>query len=112
MSHTATTDEAACRLIFEGKMTFEFSRELEDRIISAMRRHQCLEVDLSGVHEIDLCGIHLLGLLQNFGGKKVTIVATSPVVEQAASRLLASFRGASLGRVARKEAAVSKPLHE
>lgn len=106
MSHTATNDEKVCRLIFKGKMTFEFSSELEDRIISAMRRYDHLEVDLSGVHEIDLCGIHLIGLLQSFGGKNVTIVATSPVVEQASSRLLGSFRGASLGRVARKESAV------
>lgn len=108
MNHLGSIDETGCRLVFEGKMTFEFSSELEDRIIAAMRRYQCLEVDLSGVHEIDLCGIHLLGLLQSFGGKKVTIVATSPVVERASSRLLGSFRGASLGRVARKEAAVSQ----
>lgn len=107
MKHPATIDETGCRLVFEGKMTFEFSRELEDRMIAAMRRHQCLEVDLSGVREIDLCGIHLLGVLQSFGGKKVTIVATSPVVERASSRLLGSFRGASLGRAARKAAAVS-----
>ena len=65
-------------------------------------------MDLSAVDEIDLCGIHLLGLLQSFGGKEVVIVATSPVVEQASARLLGSFRGASLGRVARKENAVGK----
>jgi len=103
MSQMSMTDEAAFRLTFEGKMTFEFSAELEDRIIGAMRRYQHLEVDLSGVHEIDLCGIHLLGLLQSFGGKEVVIVAISPVVEQASRRLLGSFRGANLARVVRRE---------
>lgn len=106
MGQLLTTHEPVCRLTFEGKMTFEVSRELEDRILSAMRSYRHLEVDLSGVREIDLCGIHLLGLLQSVGGKEVRIVATSPVVEQASTRLLGSFRGASLARAARLENAV------
>jgi len=103
MSDSAIIDEAACRLTLKGKLTFEHSAELEDRIINAMRRYPHLEVDLSGVDEIDLCGIHLLGMLQSFGGKEVVIVATSPVVEQASKRLLSSFRGANLARVERRE---------
>jgi anti-anti-sigma regulatory factor len=71
------------RLIFDGSMTIKFANELEDRILDAMRQHQRLEVDLSGVHEIDLCGIHLLRLLQTLGGKAVNFVATSSIVENA-----------------------------
>ena len=106
MSHASTTGEAAYRLVLAGKMTFEFSAALEDKIIDAMRRYQHLEVDLSGVDEIDLCGIHLLGMLQGFGGKEVEIVATSPIVEQASKRLLSSCRGANLARVARRDSAL------
>jgi len=105
MGHQPTTDEAVCRLTFEGKMTFDVARELEERILGAMHRFRHLEVDLSGVNEIDLCGIHLLGLMQKIGGKEVVIVAKSPVVEQASGRLLGSFRGANLARVARRESA-------
>jgi anti-anti-sigma regulatory factor len=82
-----------CRLILEGEMTFAFARYMEDRIIDALRRYRRIEVDLAGVSEIDLCGIHLLGVLQTVGGEGVHIVANSPVVEQGAARLLASGRG-------------------
>lgn len=108
MGQLLTTHEPACRLTFAGKMTIEFAEELEDRIIAAMRRFRYLEVDLSGVREIDQCGIHLLGLLETVGGKNVVIVATSPVVEEQASRRqLASFHGVSLARAARRECALS-----
>lgn len=78
------------RLIFDGSMTIDFSNELEDKIIDAMRHHKRLEVDLSGVREIDLCGIHLIRLLQTVGGKAVNFVATSPIVEHAFRSLLAA----------------------
>jgi len=107
MGHLLTTDGAVCRLTFKGKMTFEVARELEEGILGAMHRYRHLEVDLSGVDEIDLCGIHLLGLMQKIGGKEVVIVANSPVVEQASGRLLGSFRGANLARIARRESAFS-----
>ena len=108
MGQLRITHEPVCRLTFEGKMTFEVARQLEDGIIGAMRRYQHLEVDLAGVREVDLCGIHLLGLMQNYGGQKIQIVATSPAVELASKRLLGSFRGASLGRSARQESAACK----
>lgn len=84
-------------LKFDGKMTHQFYRELEDQVIDAMRRHENLEIDLSGVEEVDLCGLHLIGLLQSVG----TIVATSPAVEQASKHLLASLHAAALGRAKR-----------
>lgn len=108
MGQLRITLEPVCRLTFEGKMTFEVARQLEDGIIGAMRRYQHLEVDLAGVREVDLCGIHLLGLMQNYGGQKIQIIATSPAVEQASKRLLGSFRGASLGRTARRESMACK----
>lgn len=87
------------RLKLAGPMTFDCRQELEQTIIYAMRCHQNLEADLSAVQEIDLYGVHLLGLLQSVGA----VTAISPAVEEAARRLLTSYRGASLGRVAREK---------
>jgi hypothetical protein len=61
-----------------------------------MRHHKHLDVDLSGVREIDLCGIHLIRLLQTVGGKAVDFVATSPIVERAVKGLISSSRAARL----------------
>lgn len=102
MSITLTEDGDACRMAFNGCITYEFWREQEDIIIDAMRRYTHFSVDLSGIEEIDLCGIHLLGVLHSVGGQNVTIVAASSIVDQASRRLLASQRLASLGRAARR----------
>lgn len=101
MSITLIEEGNACRLIFSGRITQECWCELEGKIIDAMRRFSHFRVDLSGVQEIDLCGIHLLGMLNNLGGENVKIVATSEVVDQASRHLLASQRLASLGRASR-----------
>jgi hypothetical protein len=90
MYNAPITGEAGFRLTFDKKMTFEFATELEDKIIDALRRYAHVEVDLSRVLEIDLCGMHLLGLLQCFTGKGLVIVATSPAVEQAYGNFVAS----------------------
>lgn len=68
-------------LVFEGSMTCKFAREIENSIIDMMRRHPRINIDLSRVHEIDRCGIHLLSVLKSFGGDAVKIIATSPEVE-------------------------------
>lgn len=91
MSGTQADDNNGFRLIFDGSMTMDFANQLEDRILDAMRKYRHLEVDLSGVREIDLCGIHLIRLLQTVGGKAVDFVATSPIVERALA--LATPRG-------------------
>lgn len=107
MSITLTEDGDTCRMVFSGSITYEFWRELEDIIIGAMRRYTNFRVDLSGIEEIDLCGIHLLGVLHSVGGTNVTIVASSLIVDQASRRLLASQRLASLGRAARRDEALN-----
>ncbi|HEX6735751.1 MAG TPA: hypothetical protein VF096_13150 [Azonexus sp.] len=88
----------AFRLSVDIPMTFEYRHELESVIIEAMRRHRNFEADLSDVSEIDLYGVHLLGLLHSVGA----VVAISPEVEATTRRLLASRCGTSLGRVARR----------
>lgn len=79
-------NESGCRLVFAGRMTIEFARYVEDRIIDALRRYRNFDVDLSAVSEIDLCGVHLLGVLRTIGGAGVRIVATSPVVDHALAK--------------------------
>lgn len=98
MENSVQSSEAAFPLKFQGKMTYEFYRELEDRVIDAMQRYQRLEIDLSEVSEIDLCGLHLVGLLRSVG----VIVAMSPVVEQSSKALLSPLRAAALGRSERR----------
>jgi len=64
-------------------MTKECQREMEDRVIEALRRYRHFEVDLSGVYYIDAYGKRLLNLLKEFGGNAVEIIACSTSVEQA-----------------------------
>lgn len=102
MNTCLATENKPFRLTLEVPMTFEYRHELEGTIIDAMRRHQNLEADLSHVEEIDLYGCHLLGLLQSVGA----VVAISPNVETSTRRLLTSYQGASLGRLARGASAI------
>jgi len=108
MSITLIDDGNCCYMTFAGSITYEFWHGLEDIIIGAMRRHTYFQVDLSGIQEIDLCGLHLIGILHSVGGKNVSVVASSPVVDIAAKRLLASQRSASLGLAMRREEVLKK----
>jgi len=84
-------------LKLEGPMVYECRQELERTIIDAMRRHSCLQADLSSVREIDLYGVRLLGLLQSVG----SVVAVSPAVAEAAQRWQDSPLACGPGRDAR-----------
>ncbi|MFZ4536013.1 STAS domain-containing protein [Propionivibrio sp.] len=99
MENLLQPSESPFLLKFDGKMTYPFYRELEERVTDAMQRYKCLEIDLSEVSEIDLCGLHLVGLLQSAG----VIVAASPIVEQASRNLFSTLRSAALGRAVRSE---------
>ena len=85
-------------LKFSEPMTCENSHQIENRIIAAMRQQKQLRVDLSADEKIDLCGIHLLGVLQNFGADAARIVATSVTVDAALRPLPLPHRHAKLKR--------------
>ncbi|PKO85065.1 MAG: hypothetical protein CVU18_22070 [Betaproteobacteria bacterium HGW-Betaproteobacteria-12] len=85
MNLTLLGGERSCHMVIAGKVTEEFSAQLEAGLIGAMRRYPRLTVDLSGVAEIDHFGLRLLALMQNLGGKEVAIVATSPAVDRASA---------------------------
>jgi len=102
MGSSLSDGDAPLRLKFDGKMTSEFYGELEDRVIAALRLNKKLDIDLSEVTEIDISGLHLVGLLQSVG----VIVATSPIVAETSRRLLSTLYSGALGR-ARKTARAS-----
>lgn len=83
MNDTLTNAPPPFRLTFKSKMTFEFSGEIEDMILDALRRYRHVQVDLSKVNEIDICGVHLLGVLDNFADKGIEVIATSPAIKNA-----------------------------
>jgi anti-anti-sigma regulatory factor len=87
MSNAIDTGESGSLLKFNGKMTYEFASEIEEVMLDAMRHYPHVEVDLSKVDEIDGCGIHLLGFLENFSAKGLHIIASSRAVEEAYERL-------------------------
>lgn len=85
MNLTLVGGERSCHMVIAGKVTEEFSAQLEAGLIGAMRRYPHLTVDLSGVAEIDRFGLRLLALMRSLGGKEVAIVATSPAVDRASA---------------------------
>lgn len=87
MKITVESHPQGCRLAIAGRMTSQFSRLIEDRLIDAMRRHPRIELDLSGVDEIDHSGVGHLHLLQKIGGKGIAIVASSEAIELATKAL-------------------------
>lgn len=102
MENTSQSSEKRFQLKLDGKMTYGNYHELEAEVAEVMRHHPSFDVDLSAVDEVDLCGLHLIGLLQSVGH----IVATSPAVDQASKCLLASLHAAALGRARRSERAL------
>lgn len=103
METNLSAGDAGFQLCLRGPMTFDHRLELEELIIQAMRRHRSLKVDLTDVPEIDLYGVHLLGLLRNVGAD----ISISPELEEMSNRLLTSYRRASqaLGRGLHRDAA-------
>lgn len=87
MKISVSDDDRACRLVFRGSLTAQFAREMENQVIAVLRRYTEFQVDLSGVDEIDIHGIHILGVLDSLGGEKVTVVGSSPAVQRAYERL-------------------------
>lgn len=92
MDFNMTDTEAGRCVNFQGSMTCKNSRAIEHHILDCVRRNRYLKVDLSGVTEIDRCGIHLLAMIKSFGTEFVEIVATSPVVDVALVHIPATRR--------------------
>ena len=87
MTESIAASQSGAHLVFDSAMTIKHATKIENMILDAMRRHPKVEVDLSRVDEIDLCGLHLLGFLDRFADKGIVIIATSPAVDQAYARI-------------------------
>lgn len=94
MTEPIAAGARGAHLVLDSAMTLTHASEIESRLLDAMRRHPKVEVDLSRVNEIDVCGLHLLGFLDHFTDKGLVIVATSPAVDQAYASLRRRCRGA------------------
>jgi anti-sigma B factor antagonist len=62
MSDNHTNPERHCRCSIDGEMTIYRAAELKNLLMEKIARHQEIEVDLSGVSEIDTAGLQLLVL--------------------------------------------------
>lgn len=87
MNVTMIDTGSACHLAFDGPLTSESAHEMEDCIVQVLGCPGRFEIDLSRVEEIDVHGIHFLGVLDALGGGKVTVVNTSPALQRAYERL-------------------------
>jgi len=64
------TKETAGRIAPDGEMTIYTAAELKTRLLNALEERDELEVDLSGVSELDSAGLQLMVLLKREAGER------------------------------------------
>jgi anti-sigma B factor antagonist len=89
----------SARLNIEGEMTLIRAVELRDALIGALEQQSSsVEVDLSGVNELDTAGVQLLLLAKRTAlarNKELRLIGQSPAVVQVLETLnLATYFGA------------------
>lgn len=80
MTYRHTEHAQPLRLSPQGEMTIYQARELKETLLDALRDADSVELDLSGVSDIDTAGLQLLLLAkrESFrGGKTLRVVAHS-----------------------------------
>ncbi len=72
------------RLLLEGEMTVATATALRDEILAALppQENAELEIDLSGVSEIDTAGLQLMLQIKRKCGSRLRLVNHSPAVLQ------------------------------
>lgn len=95
-SHVECTADS-CRVRLEGELTIYTARELKDTLLATVARGLPMEVDLSGVTEMDSAGMQLLILLKRemrARGLRLDLAGHSPVVTEVIDLMnLAGFLG-------------------
>jgi anti-anti-sigma factor len=74
---------AATQLAIDGELTIYRAAELKDVLLAPLMRHEALELDLSGVTEIDTAGVQLLLLARRTAraqGRSFGLLNNSPAV--------------------------------
>jgi anti-sigma B factor antagonist len=78
------------RISVEGELTIYSAREYKQTLLMALRDTDALEVDLSGITEIDSSGVQLLALLRQAASKsacKLCFTTPSPAVREVSELL-------------------------
>lgn len=68
----------------QGELTIFNVEESQDELLSLLN-HKEVILDLSELHELDGCGAQLLAILQieaQRAGKRITLIASNPVIER------------------------------
>ncbi len=79
----AATNSTVCQVKIEGEMTIYSALDTKERLISALARHNQVEIDLSHVSEMDSAGLQLMILAKREAAaknKQIRFVSHSPAV--------------------------------
>lgn len=94
------TGVAVARIAIDGEMTIYRAADLKATVLDALRKTQVLEVDLSGITELDTAGLQVLMLAKqtaNAHQRELRLVKHSPAVVEILEMLdLGAFFGDAL----------------
>jgi anti-anti-sigma factor len=68
---TSQSKRGTHQLVLEGELTIYCAAEIKTKLAQAMAQHDAIEVDLSGVTEVDTAGVQLMLIAKRNPGKKV-----------------------------------------
>jgi len=83
MTTSEKSEQASRTLCLEGELTIYRATELKQTLLAAAEASAAVEIDLSGVTELDSAGVQLLLLAKltaNAGQRELRLVSHSPAV--------------------------------
>lgn len=100
MSETQAEQRGAGRLALSGELTIYHAAEVKQQVLAALRAGPVLELDLSGVTELDTAGLQVLMLAKQTAQaeqRELRLVQHSPAVVEIFQMLdLGAFFGDAL----------------
>ena len=102
MSVKIENDEEKTSLCIDGELTIYTAQEYRQSIIGGFTVDKNLELDMTGVEEIDSSGLQLLAAMAKVlaeNGSEMKIISASEVVKEAimASRLMVDLKASEQG---------------
>lgn len=79
-STPVNADANIVKIALTGELTIYMVVEIKERLAEAMKVADQIEVDLSGITEMDTAGLQLMLIAKNNPGKEVRFVNHSPAV--------------------------------
>ena len=99
-SGDATADAGVTRIAIDGELTIYRAADLKVTVLEALRKAPVLEIDLSGVTELDTAGLQVLMLAKNTAAadkRELRLLNHSPAVVEIVEMLnLGAFFGDAL----------------